>query len=282
MPDTADLAPSRDPAVYGRTRILSPAFWAMMGFAVLCILSGVAVVTVIPRWTSSLNRPPPAPAPAAPPALETPAPAAAAPLAVAAPPASDLAGLEGRVDTLESGQSRALAAAAAALAAADLTEAASSGRPFADELAAAERVLPGSPELTALRPLARAGAPSRAALAADFSDLAAQASVAARRPAKGASVLAQIGYALSRIVDIRRVDANAKGPDALIARAERAAATGDLEAAIDLVGALPPQARAPLQPWLAQARARIALDRTLAALRLQALSGLAQAQGAAA
>jgi hypothetical protein len=74
---------------------------------------------------------------------------------------------------LETGQQRALDAAGAALAAATLADAARTARPFAEELAGLERVLPPSPDLRALGRLAQSGAPTRAGLAAEFETLAA-------------------------------------------------------------------------------------------------------------
>ena len=53
------------------------------------------------------------------------------------------------------------------MAAADLSEAAAqSAGPFDQDLAAYQRLIPASPELAALAPLAARGAPSRADLAA--------------------------------------------------------------------------------------------------------------------
>src|SRR5690606_36575202 len=104
------------------------------------------------------------------------------------PAGPDLSALEARVRTLETAQARTTDAAAAALAAALLADAAESSRPFADELAALERVLPASADAPALRRLAQAGAPTRAALAAEFDEAAARTVVAARRPAQGAGI----------------------------------------------------------------------------------------------
>ncbi|HWA62556.1 MAG TPA: hypothetical protein VG939_14330, partial [Caulobacteraceae bacterium] len=69
LPDPSDdLAPSRDPADYGRRRMFSNAFWAMMVLCLLCVLGGVAVVVLAPR----LLHKPAATAPTAPPAAAAP------------------------------------------------------------------------------------------------------------------------------------------------------------------------------------------------------------------
>ncbi len=65
LPDPAELAPSRDPAAYGRARILSPTFWAMMSLCVLCVLAGVAIVSYAPKFWPVRVSPSPAPATAA-------------------------------------------------------------------------------------------------------------------------------------------------------------------------------------------------------------------------
>ncbi len=281
LPDPAELAPSRDPAVYGRARVLSPTFWAMMGLCVLCILAGMAIVSFAPRLWPSRTAPTASPSAAAVEPAENAAPPAEAPANAAPAAPGQVADLDGRVRRLEGDQQRTMAAAAETLAAASLSQAAQGPGPFADDLLAAERVLPASADLIALRPLARSGAPTSAALAAELGDLAARASAAARKPGKDASVLDQILYAVSKIIDIRRVDGVGGGADAAIARAQQRADAGDLAGAAAALNRLPPAARAPLAAWLAQANARIAIDRHIAALRAAALADLAGAQRSA-
>jgi len=274
VPDPAELAPTRDPAAYGRRRMLSAPFWAAMIFCVLCLVAAVLVATQAPRWFKA--RPVAAPVPAAAEPAPAPSPpiaaALSAPVPQAAPP--EVAALADRVSRLEGDQARIQDAAAAALAAAALSDAAAQPRPFADELAAFQRALPGSPDAQALSSLALQGAPTRAALAAELGDLAARVLVAARTPGKGASVMDQIAYAVSRVVDVRRVDAVGAGPDAVLTRAERAADSGDLERAVALLGAFTGPARASLSGWRDEAERRIEIDRHIAGLRAQALADM--------
>src|SRR5438128_2721549 len=111
LPDPSELAPSRDPADYGRTRLFSTAFWAMISLCVLCVLAGAAVVKFAPAiW----KRSPEAAAPAR--GLAAPAgPATAAPAPVAAAPATPDPGaaLSDRLGRLEGDQARTVDAAAA-------------------------------------------------------------------------------------------------------------------------------------------------------------------------
>ncbi|HEX7761797.1 MAG TPA: hypothetical protein VF459_19980, partial [Caulobacteraceae bacterium] len=53
LPDPSDLAPSQDPAAYGRRRMFSVGFWAMISLCLLCILAGAAVVGFAPMLTGA-------------------------------------------------------------------------------------------------------------------------------------------------------------------------------------------------------------------------------------
>lgn len=273
-----DIAAPRDPASYGPPRhLFSRGFIMVMVFGFVCIGLGVAFTLLVPRLFPAKDLAA-APAPAAQSYPTAPPPAAAAPL-LAAPTtsAADVAALQARVAALESGQQRTVDAAAAALAAASLAEASQTARPFAAELAAAERVLPMSIDLQALYPLAQTGAPTRASLAASFDASAAPASVAAHEPGPKAGMIARILHFFAGIIVIRRVDEEGgSGPDAILARAGRLAAEGNLEGALGAIAALPPKAQAAFTDWRGKAQARIEIDRRIAAVRQSALSDLMQ------
>ncbi len=278
-PDSAELAPTRDPAAYGYRPLMSRAFWMMIGFAILCLAAAVAVVSLGPRFFA------PRPIAAGGPVVAAAAPAyAPAPVPLTAPaPAGAaspdrVAALEARVQRLESNQARDLDAAAAALAAASLSGAAAQSRPFLNELAAFERLLPGSPDAQALAPLAAQGAPTRAALAGDLADIAARVSVAAKAPARNAGFMAQLAYAISRVVSVRRVDGVGAGPDAALARAQRLAGEGDLEGAAAVLNGLPSATHEALAGWRERAARRIDIDRHIAGLRAQAAADLSAAE----
>ncbi len=185
--------------------------------------------------------------------------------------------LEGRVAVLETGQQRALDAAGAALAAATLADAARTSRPFAEELAGLERVLPLSTDLRALSRLAQDGAPTRAGLADEFETLAARTAVAAHDPGRNADFLARLRHALSSIVSIRQVGPTQGGaPDAILASAQKLLNEGDVEGALRVLESLPPSAQSVLAPWRAAAERRVEIDRHIAAIRADALAGLVQ------
>jgi len=266
--DSAELAPTRNPSAYARRPVLSGVFWVMMAFCALCLLAAAAVVILGPKLAPVRKIAAVAPAAAPAPAPAQPQPAQVAPAAPVA--ASDLTA---RVQRLETGQTRIVDAAAGALAAASLSDAASGPGPFGADLAAVARLLPGSPDALALAPLAQEGAPTRAALAAELTDIGGQVAAAARTPG-----IDQAAYAFSRVVTIRRIDGGASGADAALARAERAAEDGDLEHAVSALDALPDATKSVLAPWRDRAERRMEIDRRIAAIRSQAMANLAAAQ----
>jgi hypothetical protein len=286
MSDPEITAP-KDPAAYRPRAPLGVTFWAVMALCVLCVLAGAAIATWAPKlWpvrppakgTNELSGPAEAP-PIAATAVTVPA-AAPAP---ASDPSAEVGALAARVSALESHEKGTAGAAAAALAAAALIEASQGSRPFPEELAAARAAAPSAPELAVLSRLAETGAPSRAALAASYPDYAARAASAALAPGDGARLSDRILYALSRIVTLRRVgEVEGPEPDAVLARAERLVADGDLDRALRTLDELPPRAREAMAPWRIRAERRAEIDRQAAALRARALADLVKAgQGGA-
>lgn len=283
--DTDDITPPRDPAAFARPRGRGIGIFAIAALCVICVALGFAGSQIAGWFKPRDPAAPPALAAANPPGLEAPARTPAPPLAggpSAAPvTSSGYEDLESRLATVEASQQRTLTAAGAALAAAGLAEAAQTSRPFEAELTALQRVLPLSADARALAPMAETGVPSRAALAAEYADIAARASTAAREPGEGAGVVDRILHALSGIVSIRRVsDTTGNSPDAILARAERQAAEGDLVGALSTLRALPPGAANAMNAWKVRAQQRVALDQHLANIRAQALADLASAGGA--
>lgn len=281
-----DLAAPRDPASYARPRLMGPSFWALIAFGVLCVLSGMALARFGPdvfphrpvealdaRLGQAAPAPLAAPVPVAP-STDAPATAPAA--------AAEDGSVGARLSALEADQGRVSRAAASALAAAAVVEAAQGSRPFADELARLEAIAPPSADLSALRPLAAAGAPSRAALAASFGDYASRAAAASKAPREGAGLGARLAYALSKVVTVRRIDdPRGDGVDAVLVRAERTIEDGDYGEAARQLSALPPASREALAPWLVRAERRAEIDRRVSAVRAQALADLARAAGEA-
>lgn len=276
-PDPAELTPPTDPARYGRRRAFGVAFWAVVALVVVVFAVGVAGARLWPRISGAT---PDAQAPGVQPVLSLPDLGLARPAAPPAPlatpePSAEITALQDRVAALETGQTRTVNAALAALAAASLAEATQGSGPFDAELAALERLMPLSAEVRALKPYAEGGAPSRAALAAEFDAAAAKASIAARDPGETGGFLERLRHALSSIVVIRQVGSTTgDAPDAVLARADAAVAEGDVAGALTLLRALPPKAAQAMAPWQARALQRVAVDRQVAAIRARALSDL--------
>ncbi len=282
-PDPSEISAPRDPAAYGRARA-GPGPWAVAAFGVICVLAGAATALIgLDRFAVAPPAPPAALSAPQPVATEG-APAPAAPILSSAPdaalpgePASELTGLNARVSAVEDEHRRMARAAAAALAAAGLMEAAQTSRPFPGELAALEAVGPAAPGLNSLRRLAETGAPSRIALARGFPDAAARAGAASRAPEEGAGLVARLSYALSRVVTLRRVgEVAGGGVDAILARAEREVEDGEIDQALKTLDALPVPAREAMSSWRDRAERRAEIDRQVAAIRAQALRDLTE------
>lgn len=183
--------------------------------------------------------------------------------------------LESRVSRLESELRVVARTAAASLAVVSLGEAASGSTGFAQALAAAEAVLPSSPDLVALRPLATQGAPTEDGLVASFPSVAARARTAAR-PVDAGSALSGWSRALGRMFgEPAPRPARGVSTDAVLARAEAMLRGGDLAGAVDQLSLLPGPARDAFATWTAHARRRIEIDRRLDAVRTLTLRNLA-------
>jgi hypothetical protein len=281
-PDPAELAPSRDPAAYGRRPLFTAGFfvWVLLCLACLAI-GGVAGRFAFPAESAAKPEIATPEAPARPPSTVV-APPANGPMI--APPASAAAASSGsdaaladRVARLETTASRRTEAAAETLAAASLSVAAQGAAPFDRDLAAYERLAPDDPDLRALAPLAARGAPSRAILAATLPDFAAAAVVAVREPARNAGFFTKLWALIGKVVIVRKVDPSGTGVDGLLARAQGQASSGDLEDAVQTLQRLPPAARGQLADWLAAADRRIEIDQHIAAVRARALADLTPA-----
>jgi hypothetical protein len=283
-PDPAELAPSRDPAAYGRRPLLSSGFFVWVLLCLACLAIGGAIGRFgfgpepTPRPDAAATDVAPRPSPAAP-APVTNSPMTAPPSGGAVATGGQDAALGDRVARLETAASRQNQAAAEALAAASLSVAAAGAAPFDRDVSAFERLSPDDQDLRALAPLALRGAPSRAALAASLPDFAAAAVVAVREPARNAGFLSKLWAMIGKVVIVRKVDPKGPGIDGVLAKAQGQAAAGDLEDALPTLQRLPPAARAELAEWTAAAERRVEIDQHVAAIRARALLALSTPPG---
>lgn len=282
--------PPEDPAVH-RRKGFGAGYWIAMGFCFACIIAAVFVGFFLHRILpapendtdqSSISAPIPAIASEPVDMAVAPQIGIEQPLVDLDDPAEDssleVGELVRRVRQLEANQSRVTEAAAAALSASALLQAAQTSQPFMSELEAVEKSLPNAVDYGALRRLAETGAPTLASLSADFADAASRAVTAGRRPGENAGLWRRVSHGLGSIVTIRRIDyAEGQGVDAILARAENLLQAGDLAGALDELAALPEGARVAMSGWLDGASRRAELDQRLTGLREAALRTLGPA-----
>ena len=144
-----------------------------------------------------------------------------------------------------------------AFVAAALRDAVARGEPFTAELAAAKPLARDPAELAPLEPFAATGVPSAAALARDLSALVPTLLKRTQPPARERGVLEALQASAERLVRVRRIE-EPPGDDAgaIVARIEAQAARGDVDAAAAELAKLPPDLRAPADPWVKQAQTR--------------------------
>jgi hypothetical protein len=166
--------------------------------------------------------------------------------------------------------------AASLLALADLVRASAAGDGFATELNTLHALQPAAPELADLSRYAQ-GAPTRPALKASLSAQAGDV-LAAERNAKVKSWSQRLWANLVGLVSIRRTgDVPGDGTEARLARAEAALGKDDLARATGEMAGLKGAAREAAAPWIAQAQARLAIDRDTRLLMSRTIASLSSA-----
>ena len=184
------------------------------------------------------------------------APPAATPQAVDAL-SSRIGGLEERISALAAPRPAASTASLAmeigALNA--LSDAVQSGRPFIKELEAARAQLgERAGPLTTLETYADKGAPTIAALAVRFSELAPQL---LNTPATDSGILARLLDNATRLVEVRPVgEPEGKSVGAVVARMETKLGRGDLAGALNEAELLPDGAKTAASAWIVAATQR--------------------------
>jgi len=202
---------------------------------------------------------------------------------------NEVARLQEQIATLGTGANRG-PREGLLLAVGQLREATRRGVPFGAELrtvqafAAEEPTLAGA--LTPLTPLAERAVPTREALLQRFPSLASEAARALQSAALSGNAPADtplrqwwsgVADRLANIVSVRRVGETAgDGGTARLARAERAAAAGDLAATVAALDGIDAAAAQALAAWRADASQRLALDRGAEALLGAALAAAAR------
>ncbi|SOE16889.1 hypothetical protein SAMN05877838_1774 [Hoeflea halophila] len=154
---------------------------------------------------------------------------------------------------------------ARAIAAAGLKSAIDRGGSFMSELEAFASVAPDDPAVAELRELAARGVPSRADLAAGFSDAASEAIAAANPGDPEAGLVDRLMSSAMSVVKVRKVgDIEGDNAEAITARAETRLLNGDLEAAVREWNTLPEAALAATADYGDALAARARAERLVA------------------
>ena len=208
--------------------------------------------------------------------LQTQSPGTAPTPAYTADPAA-LAALSARLDRVEANQRAFAHAAMVANAAEALEVTARSDAPFTSQLNAVEPGLDDPSVLAPLRPYADKGVATEVDLAVNFPRFAAAANIAGRNDSGDNSLLTKALHALGSFISIRRIDnTDGQGTQAILRRAENSLNLGDLNAAVGYLDTLKPAPHKAIEPWLADARARLLVDDTTHRVAASALARLAQ------
>ncbi len=188
--------------------------------------------------------------------------------------------LSEKVETIAS-KGGGAAGSGVVLAVAQLRDAALSGRPYAAQLNALKSVASGNTEITAaasrLDSAAEQGLPTVEELQAGFSDIAGD--IVAQARAGNGDWLDQATGRLSALVSLRRTDGASGNPiEDAVAKIEQDLAQRDVASAVKTAAALSDtidgEAKAMLEPWLLDAKARATAARALDAMHASALAAL--------
>lgn len=159
-------------------------------------------------------------------------------------------------------------ASRAAFAVTATAEASSSSGPFEQSYASLQALLPEDPNVVALAPLARTGAPTRAELRDTFERIDNDIIRAARESQAGAGFWGRIQAALARWVIVRR-SGEGDTPAGVVERASQRLAANDLAGAIQELNRLSGASKQVAQRWLTDAQRRLEIDQRLAAIRTE-------------
>lgn len=161
---------------------------------------------------------------------------------------------------------QAATAARASYAVVAASEAARASGPFEQAHAALAALLPDDPNVAALEPLSRTGAPTRSELRDRFDRLDNEIIRSAHQAQAGAGFWGRIQAALAQWIVIRRAGGGDTA-EGIVERAEAHLAADRLEQAIEELNRLPAAPKRAAQPWINDASRRLEIDRRIAAIR---------------
>ena len=192
----------------------------------------------------------------------------------------DVASLEGRIAALESGNdAQLMRAASLAMAAANLSRAATGSDPFIHELTVIRALAPDQAQLGALSAHAETGLPTVASLRSEFPAFG-RAAIRADRLAGATGWWESLVANLQSMITVRNTeDTDGETTIDLIGRMENYLLDGQLAAALTTADRLNPAAQDAMASWLAQAKPRAELEAAIADLNQSVLAAIAAAGG---
>ncbi len=159
-------------------------------------------------------------------------------------------------------------AARASYAVVAAAEAARSSGPFEQAHQALVALLPNDPNVAALAPLARTGAPTRAELRDRFERIDTDIIRSAREAQAGAGFWGRIQAALAQWIIVRR-SGEGDTPTGVVERASQRLAADDLAGAVQEVNRLSGAPKQVAQRWLTDAQRRLEIDQRITAIRTE-------------
>ncbi len=186
--------------------------------------------------------------------------------------------LAGLIEGMRQDEAAARGAAEAASQTADMARAVSAieaasrrGGGFAPELRTLRSAMPDNASVRLLASISDNGAPTVAQLQTSFE--AARTKAEAAIPNASEAGLSWLNRTFGDAVSVRRLDGEDSEPDAILAKANDALATGNLAATLELVNQLDGPPADAMADWTEQANRRITLEAALEALQRRLLEG---------
>ncbi len=167
--------------------------------------------------------------------------------------------------------------AEASLALANLEADADRGKPFSSALDRLIQVMPDDKDVLAIRPIARRGAPTLAALTNSFEEQK-KPLLKRAKTSNGNDGWGWIRQALDGVVEVRKTSGEGVSDTSLLHQMSKQLEARDLAAAIELGEQLDQSVSVELQDWMKNAKLRLALNTHTDAVRQKILSnsGLSQ------
>jgi len=157
-------------------------------------------------------------------------------------------------------------AARAAFAVAAAGDAARSSGPFDQAYTSLATLLPNDPNVAALGPLSRTGAPTRGELREELDAIANEIVRASRVANSGSGFWGRLNAFFAQFITVRRAG-EGDTVDGMVERAGKRMGNDDLPGAVAELSRLTGPGAQIAGPWLQKARARLEIDARLAAIR---------------